>query len=94
MRFFDRAGEIEKLRKIREKSRVSARFTIITGRRRVGKTQLVKRAMEDEPYIYLYVSRKTEKDLCSGFQAEVQRVLGLNMVGKAEVFAALSIRDM
>ena len=89
MRFFDREEEIATLRDIREKSQASAKFTVITGRRRVGKTQLVKRAMEDRPYLYLYVSRKSEKDLCQGFQAEMAEVLGLNLVGRAEKFEML-----
>ena len=89
MRFFDRGEEIGILRNIREKSRRSARFTVVTGRRRVGKTQLVKRAMEDEPYLYLYVSRKAEKELCKGFQDEIGRVLGLPLVGTADRFEVL-----
>ena len=52
MRFYDREFEIGVLREIRAKSRKNARFTVVTGRRRVGKTQLIKRAMEDEPYLY------------------------------------------
>ena len=87
MKFFDREEEIGILRDIRRKSRSSACFTIVTGRRRVGKTQLIKRAMEDEPY--LYVSRKAEKDLCRGFQEEIASVLGLPIVGDAERFEAL-----
>ena len=89
MRFFDRKEEIGILREIREKSRKNARFTVVTGRRRVGKTQLIKRAMEDESYLYLYVSRKTEKELCSGFQNEIARVLELPLVGDAEKFEVL-----
>ena len=89
MRFFDRDEEIGILRDIRKKSRRNARFTVVTGRRRVGKTQLIKRAMEDEPYLYLYVSRKSEKDLCCGLQDEIVRVLGLSLVGTAERFESL-----
>ena len=89
MRFYDREMEIGLLREIREKSRRSARFTVVTGRRRVGKTQLIKRALEDEPYLYLYVSRKSEKDLCAGFQAEMGRVLGVRLVGVAQHFEEL-----
>lgn len=89
MRFYDREMEIGLLREIREKSRRSARFTVVTGRRRVGKTQLIKRALEDEQYLYLYVSRKSEKDLCAGFQAEMGRVLGVRLVGVAQHFEEL-----
>ncbi len=42
MRFFDREAEFEKLREIEELSQEVAQFTIITGRRRIGKTELVK----------------------------------------------------
>lgn len=89
MKFFDRKKEIGILRDIRMKSRRSACFTVVTGRRRVGKTQLIKHAMEDEPYLYLYVSRKAEKDLCKGFQEEIGRVLGIPLVGTAEKFETL-----
>ena len=89
MKFFDRENEIRILREIREKSRRNAQFVVVTGRRRVGKTQLIKRAMEDEPYLYLYVARKVEKELCRGFQDEIGRVLGLPLVGTAERFEDL-----
>ena len=42
MRFFDREAEFEKLREIEEISHDVAQFTIITGRRRIGKTEMVK----------------------------------------------------
>ena len=89
MRFYDREAEIALLREIREKSRSNARFTVVTGRRRVGKTQLIKRTLEDEAYLYLYVSRKSEKDLCVGFQEEIGRVLNLPVVGTAQHFEEL-----
>ena len=62
MKFFDRREEIAELRRIREKSRRNAQFTVITGRRRVGKTELVKHAFEDEGYVYFYVSKKAQPD--------------------------------
>ena len=89
MKFFDRENEIHILRDVREKSRRNAQFVVVTGRRRVGKTQLIKRAMEDEPYLYLYVARKAEKELCRGFQDEIGRVLGMPIVGTAERFEDL-----
>lgn len=86
MKFFDRNCEIEQLREIRERSIVSPRFTVVTGRRRVGKTQLIKRAFEDRPYLYFYVARKSERDLCAGFQQQIAEVCDLPMMGRAERF--------
>lgn len=37
MKFFDRKKEIETLLEIDEKSNTNAQFTVITGRRRIGK---------------------------------------------------------
>ena len=89
MDFFDRQEEIATLRRIREASRVHARFTVVTGRRRVGKTNLIDYALKDEPFMYLYVGRKTEKDLCAEFQQEIARVLNLPMIGEASKFEPL-----
>lgn len=47
MRFFDRTEEIASLRKIREMAKNNAQFTVVTGRRRIGKTSLVWKAYED-----------------------------------------------
>jgi uncharacterized protein len=90
MRFYDREKEVAYLRDIRQKSQVNARFTVITGRRRVGKTQLIQSAMGDVPYLYFYVGRKSEKDLCAGFQNLMKTVLGIPVVGAAEHFEDLA----
>ena len=63
MRFFDRTEEIAFLRKIREMAKNNAQFTVVTGRRRIGKTSLVWKAYEDEPILYFFVARKAEGDL-------------------------------
>lgn len=77
------------LREIRKKAARVSCFTVVTGRRRVGKTQLIKRALEDRPYLYFYVARKSEKDLCAGFQREIEDVCSIPMVGNAERFEDL-----
>ena len=88
MEFFGREEELEELRKVREKARQGARFTVVTGRRRVGKTELVKRAFADgkTPCVYLLVTRKTEKVQCAAFQEEVEKVLGIRIRGRCETF--------
>ena len=88
MEFFGREEELRELRKVRETARKHARFTVVTGRRRVGKTELLKRAFGDgkTPCLYLLVTRKTEKVQCAAFQQEVEKVLGVRIPGKCEHF--------
>lgn len=73
MRFFGREKKIEKLRAIRDQSASEAQFTVITGRRRVGKTELVKQAYRGGDFAYLFVSHKSEADLVAGFVEETNR---------------------
>ena len=74
MKFFDREDKIKKLQEIRRRSVSEAQFTVITGRRRVGKTELVKHAYCEDDFAYLFVSRKSEADLVTGFVEEMNRV--------------------
>ena len=48
MRFYDREDELKTLRRIEADSHESARFVVLTGRRRVGKTELVKHAFGED----------------------------------------------
>lgn len=89
MRFFDRKEEIASLREIREMARSNAQFTVVTGRRRIGKTSLVWKAYEDEPILYFFVARKAEGDLCEDFRIEIETKLGLPIMGRAERFAEI-----
>ena len=91
MKFYGRNEELRELTRIRELSLDSARFTVVTGRRRVGKTELVERAFNDgrTPYLYLLVTRRSEKDLCAVFQEEAQKVLEQPILGTAERFGQL-----
>ena len=89
MRFFDRKEEIAELRKNRELSRDSSRFTVLTGRRRVGKTELLHEAFADEPYIYFYVSRKALVDLCEDFRQIAEKALGRTIPGEIRRFSQI-----
>ena len=44
MKFYDREMETETLRRIEDTSHEYAQMTVITGRRRIGKTTLIKHA--------------------------------------------------
>jgi len=71
MKFYNRSQEIAELRRIQKLCFGShSRMTVITGRRRIGKTSLAIRAVGREtPVVYLFVSRKSEAALCSEFAA-------------------------
>ena len=64
MSFFNREAELAELHEIAARSEEVAQFTVVTGRRRVGKTSLVLKSLENETFVYLFVERKSEKDLC------------------------------
>ena len=89
MKFYDREKEIGRLREIRERSANAAQFTVVTGRRRVGKTALVRKALGDGPLLYFFVGRKSEAELCEGFQADVNSVLGDVLLGRSTRFGEL-----
>lgn len=59
MRFFDRKTELEALEK--RHSSDNFEFFILYGRRRVGKTELIKHFCKDKPHIYHLFSQDTEK---------------------------------
>ncbi len=86
MRFFDRTEEIASLREILELSKHNAQFTVVTGRRRIGKTSLVWKAYENEPILYFFVARKAESDLCTDYLQEIENKLGIPTMGKVERF--------
>ena len=90
MRFFDREIEFEKLREIEELSHEVAQFTIITGRRRVGKTEMVKKFYENRTMLYFFVARKAENDLCDIFIDEIRTKLNMPIFdSKGMSFAAI-----
>ncbi len=64
MKFYNREKEIEKLMQIHQKSNQNAQFTVLTGRRRIGKTQLLLKAFEHETLLYFFVVKKSETLLC------------------------------
>ena len=90
MRFFDREIEFEKLREIENLSHEVAQFTIITGRRRVGKTEMVKKFYENRIMLYFFVARKAETDLCDIFVDEIRTKLNIPMLdSKGMSFVAI-----
>jgi AAA+ ATPase superfamily predicted ATPase len=89
MKFYNREKEIERLHEIRALSLENAQFTVVTGRRRVGKTQLLLQAYKSEPTLYFFVSRKAEPFLCQDFQQEISDKFGVPMLGEIREFSKI-----
>ena len=87
MRFYDREQEIAFLKDTREQAKKVARFTVLTGRRRIGKTTLIREAYKDEPFVYFFVARKAEGDLCEAYIKEVNEKLGIPTLGSSRKFS-------
>lgn len=82
MKFYDREEQLETLRQMRTLSYEGySRLTVVTGRRRIGKTTLIKEAYKDESYIYLFVGKKTEAVLCKEFCEEFREKTGAFVPG-------------
>jgi hypothetical protein len=89
MKFYDRTEEMATLHKIRENAKENAQFTVVTGRRRIGKTSLILTAYQDTPILYFFVGRKAENLLCEEFRHEVEAKLEIKMGGTPANFAEI-----
>lgn len=89
MQFFDRDKEIDFLKHVRTQSEQVAQFTVLTGRRRIGKTSLVLKAYGESEVVYFFVARKPEVELCQDFTQELEGKLGIPMLATPEKFAAV-----
>ena len=68
MKFYDRETELAQLAQRREIAfNDHSQMTVLTGRRRIGKTLLVRKSCEGTPMVYLFVNRSNEAMLCNGF---------------------------
>ncbi len=77
MKFYNREKELEQLAEIRHRSfEKHSQMTVVTGRRRIGKTKLIMKSCEGTPTAYLFVSRNNEASLCKQFSASVRQELG------------------
>ena len=89
MKFYDREKEIAFLRETREAAEKAARFTVVTGRRRIGKTTMIREAYKDEPFVYFFVARKAEADLCEVYLEEISEKLGIPTLGSSRHFSEI-----
>lgn len=75
MKFYDRERELELLETL---YRNKPSFVVLTGKRRVGKTELIKKFSKDKKSLYLFVdSNKTRDILLSEYERHIKEELGL-----------------
>lgn len=89
MRFYDREDEIRILLENEVQAENTAMFTVLMGRRRVGKTSLIAKALEGKVSAYLFVSRDSEAMLCRKFQRSLEEQLGIHVYGELTYFRDL-----
>lgn len=90
MKFYNRQHELTELERIQNLSfNDSSRLTVITGRRRIGKTSLIIKSTANTPTIYLFVGRKNEAALCSEFIPIIAQVLNTFVPREIQTFRSL-----
>lgn len=87
MKFYNREKELQNLKDIEMLSSSSSKMTTIIGRRRIGKTKLIKEAYKDG--IYFFVSKKDETLLCKEFVDILQNSLKIKILGEFKKFNTL-----
>lgn len=90
MKFYNRVSELAELQRIQKLSFSDySRLTVVTGRRRIGKTSLIMKSVEDLPTVYLFVGRKSEATLCSEFIPVISQSLNVFVPNEIRTFRSL-----
>ncbi|MDC7221755.1 MAG: DUF234 domain-containing protein [Spirochaetales bacterium] len=90
MKFYNRESELNILNKIYEQCEKSyGKITVLTGRRRIGKTLLAKKYAEDKESLYLFTSKKTEKLICEEFLQLYEEFSGTKFIGRIDYFSQI-----
>ncbi|MCO6470670.1 MAG: ATP-binding protein [Saprospiraceae bacterium] len=88
MKFYNRETEIGILKRIEANAVHSAQMTMVLGRRRVGKTTLLRKAFYDASVLYFFIAKKNEILLCEEFVQEVETKIGVAL-GQFSSFSSL-----
>ena len=86
MKFYNRETELAELATLYEQAESAGRMTVLTGRRRVGKTLLALESAKGHKHLYLFISRKAEALLCQEYVEEIRRSFALPIIGEIRHF--------
>jgi len=90
MKFYNREQELELLAHTRDIAFTRhSQLTVLTGRRRIGKTKLILTSCENTPTLYLFVRRSSEAALCAQFAANASRSLNTYIPTEITSFVSL-----
>ena len=90
MKFYNRKSELAELQRIQNMSfNDYSRLTVVTGRRRIGKTSLIMKSVEGLPTVYLFVGRKNEATLCAEFIPLIAKSLDCYVPDEIKTFRSL-----
>ena len=86
MRFYNREKELELLGRIETLSFTDAQMTVLIGRRRIGKTSLLRHFIADKPAVYLFLAKKSETLICAELTEAIKQSLGVELYGEYRQF--------
>lgn len=90
MKFYNREKELGSLNQIREVAFNShSQMTVLTGRRRIGKTKLILNSCNTTPTVYLFIRRSNETTLCTQFTEIASKALNTFIPSSITSFAQL-----
>ncbi len=90
MKFYNRTSELSELKRIQNLAFIDhSRMTVVTGRRRIGKTSLILEAVNGLPMVYLFVGRKNEASLCAEFIPIIAQSLNVYVPTEIRTFRSL-----
>lgn len=90
MKFYNREKEINILKTIYSQCEEEyGSITVLTGRRRVGKTLLSKEYAKDKKHLYFFTSKKAEAILCAELKEEYEKFTGDEIIGEVKSFPKL-----
>ncbi|MDF1549214.1 MAG: ATPase, partial [Bacteroidales bacterium] len=82
MKFYDREIELQVLSDIRKRSTQKSEMTVLVRRRRIGKTRLILKSLENEKFLYFFIAKKNEKLLCEEFLQSIIQTINIPIFGK------------
>jgi len=86
MKFYARERELDLLEKQYKQVKDKSIMTVITGRRRIGKTSLSKIYAKNKKNLYLFVSKKDEVLLCEEFIQRINEEFKIPVIGEIRNF--------